>query len=83
MQITIDVPEKVVQRAEELGVPVEQFVSQVLDENAGEDAPPGFIRFGRSTMTPEEAGARIREFASRHTLGGLKIKDLIEEGRRY
>ncbi len=31
----------------------------------------------------QEAIEDLREFRKRHPLGGLKIKDLIEEGRRY
>jgi len=35
------------------------------------------------TMTPAEAVADIRELRRGVTLGGLRIKDLIEEGRKY
>jgi prevent-host-death family protein len=31
----------------------------------------------------EEAIEAVREFRKHHSQGGLKIKDLIEEGRRY
>jgi prevent-host-death family protein len=34
-------------------------------------------------MTPAEAIAAIKEFRKGHSLGGLKIKDLINEGRKY
>jgi prevent-host-death family protein len=37
------------------------------------ERPPGDVR---------RAIEELREFQKRHTLGGLKIKDLIEEGRR-
>ena len=30
-----------------------------------------------------EAGKAIRELSKNYTLGGLKIKDLIEEGRKW
>ena len=33
--------------------------------------------------TVEEAIRAIREFRRSHSLRGIKIKDLIEEGRRY
>ena len=39
---------------------------------------------GKSATTKAERAEAIRqleEFSQRHTLGGLKIKDLIEEGR--
>lgn len=34
-------------------------------------------------MTVEEAIADMREFRKTHSLRGLKIKDLINEGRKY
>ena len=37
---------------------------------------------GRSAMTPAEAIARLRAFRRDHPLGGLTIRDLIDEGRR-
>jgi hypothetical protein len=47
-----------------------------------EPPPPGFAYLGPKRHTTQEAGEAIRAIASRNTLGGLKIKDLIEEGRR-
>ncbi len=82
MTLTVDIPEKVVQQAAKLGVPVEKLVSQAIDEIGEEPLPPGFVRLGTPRGTAKEAAASIREIASRHTLGGLNIKDLIEEGRR-
>ncbi len=40
--------------------------------------PPGIKR--RSTRETIE---ELKEFRKGNTLGGLKIKDLVEEGRRY
>ena len=34
-------------------------------------------------MTPREAVDRIRELREGNSLGGLSIKDLINEGRKY
>jgi Arc/MetJ-type ribon-helix-helix transcriptional regulator len=36
-----------------------------------------------ATMTPAEAVADIRELRKGITLGGLRIKDLINEGRKH
>lgn len=36
-----------------------------------------------ATMTPAEAVADIRELRKGVTLGGLRIKDLINEGRKH
>lgn len=82
MQMTIDIPANVIQRAADLGLPVETLVSQALREIAEEPIPEGFVRLGTPTRTRAEATASIREIQRTHTLGGLKIKDLIEEGRR-
>jgi hypothetical protein len=35
------------------------------------------------TLSPAEAVADIRELRQGVTLGGLRIKDLVDEGRRY
>jgi prevent-host-death family protein len=43
-----------------------------------------FIRLGRPDATEADrakAIEQIKKFRKRHSLGGLKIKDLIEEGR--
>jgi prevent-host-death family protein len=34
-------------------------------------------------MTVDEALAEIREFQKSHSLAGIRIKDLINEGRKY
>jgi hypothetical protein len=82
MEMTIEIPEKVVERAAAFGLPVSTLVSQALDQFAEEPIPPGFVQLGVPAMTRADATAEIREIASKHTPGGLKIKDLIEEGRR-
>ena len=46
------------------------------------EVPNGFRRLGTSRYTRDEAAEGIRQIAEKHTLGGLRIKDLIEEGRR-
>ena len=90
MELTIEIPEKVVERAAALGVPVSTLVSRALEEIgqeeiAEEPIPEGFALLrgpGKPRMTAQEATIVIRDIQSRNTLGGLKIKDLIEEGRR-
>jgi hypothetical protein len=82
MELTIEIPERVIKRAEELGVPVKTLVDQALNQIVEEPVPPGFVRLGVPTMTRAEAKAAILEIQRTHTLGGLNIKELIEEGRR-
>ena len=38
---------------------------------------------GRERRSTAEVIEELREFRKGNTLGGLKIKDLIEEGRRF
>ena len=82
MVMTIDIPEKALKHAAELGISIEDLVSQTIDTIGEEPLPVGFIRLGLARHTPEEATAIIRDIASRNTLGGLSTKELIEEGRR-
>ena len=56
----------------------EEVVTRAL-ETLAEKEPPA----PTPTMTPAEAVADIRELRKGVTLGGLKIKDLINEGRKY
>jgi hypothetical protein len=57
----------------------EEVVSRAL-ETLSEKEPP---TVPDRTMTPDEAVADIRELRKGLTLGGLHIKDLIDEGRKY
>jgi hypothetical protein len=56
----------------------EEVVTRALEALA-EKEPPLPTR----TMTTAEAVADIRELRKGATLGGLRIKDLINEGRKY
>jgi len=82
MEMTIEIPEKLVARAAELGLPVRTLVDQVLNQIVEEPIPAGFVRLGVPTMTRAEARAAILEIQRTHTLDVLKIRDLIDEGRR-
>jgi Arc/MetJ-type ribon-helix-helix transcriptional regulator len=57
----------------------EEVVTRAL-ETLAEKEPPNLPA---GTMTPAEAVADIRELRKGVTLGGLRIKDLINEGRKY
>jgi len=56
----------------------EEVVSRAL-ETLAEKEPPTTPR----TMTIAEAVADIRELRQGVTLGGLRIRNLIDEGRKY
>lgn len=56
----------------------EEVVTRAL-ETLAEKEPPAMER----KKTPAEAVADIRELRKGVTLGGLRIRDLINEGRKY
>ena len=58
--------------------PPEEVVTRALETLAEKEPPSAPTR----TMTPAEAVADIRELRKGVTLGGLRIKDLIDEGRK-
>ena len=75
MQITIDVPDEMAAEASAVGLPLDRYILERL-------AGPG--RTGESRQrTVAEAIEAIRELRKGNRLNGLRIKDLIEEGRRY
>ena len=57
----------------------EELVTRAL-ESLAEKEP---LTVQTRTMTPAEAVADIRELRKGVTLGGLRIKELIKEGRKY
>jgi hypothetical protein len=57
----------------------EEVVTRAL-ETLAEKEP---LTVPARTMTPDEAVADIRELRKGVTLGALRIKDLINEGRKY
>ncbi len=86
MQIMIDVPERLAHKAEAAGLDVPSYLQRLIEwddalSETGEG--PRLLRFGSGSKTPAEAAADIVELQKSYTLGGIKIKDLIEEGRRY
>jgi anion-transporting ArsA/GET3 family ATPase len=84
MELLIEIPAKVEQKAVELGVDVRTLVDQAFDVIVPDVPPAGVTRLGLPRMTRAQATAAIRELQSRQTLGStVSIKDLIEEGRRF
>ena len=77
MQLTIDVPDQIAAEARARGVSAEAYVQELIanrvNANGGEQ---------RNSVVAA-AVDRILERRERHRLGGLKIKDLITEGRKY
>ena len=76
MQVTVNVPEELAEQARARGLDVAAYVEEVLARESEQAA-------GRDLRAVGEAIDRIRELRKGNTLGGLKIKDLINEGRKY
>ncbi|HEX7159318.1 MAG TPA: hypothetical protein VF214_09905 [Edaphobacter sp.] len=85
MQVTIEVPETVAHMAEAAGLDVPTYLQRLIEKGAQAEAECGtrLVRWGPGPLTPAEAGADILELREKLKLDGVKIKDLIEEGRRY
>ena len=81
MQVTIDIPDHLAAQVQARGLALEAYVQGlVVSEEAASQLRR--VRLGPGPYTPAEAGRRIRELRKANRLDGLKIKDLIEEGRR-
>ena len=76
MQITINVPEELAEQARVRGVAVEVYVEEVLARETERSIP-------RDLRAVGEALDRLEELSKGNMLRGLKIKDLINEGRKF
>jgi hypothetical protein len=68
--------EELLQQLAHAGSP-EQVVEEALERLASE------LGKTEKRMTPHEAVDRIRELRKGVTLGGISVKELINEGRKY
>lgn len=78
MTITVSVPDQLAEQAAAQGLSVEAYVERL----AGQLVQCPGVPLPRY-RTPAEAVAHLREVRKGVTLGGLKIKDLVNEGRKY
>lgn len=75
MVMTIDVPENAIREAERQGKSVEVLLRDwFLDSDL---TPVGY-----SGRDPELAAQSIERLSERHTLDGIRMRDLLREGRR-
>jgi len=81
MQVTVNIPDEVVEQMQSRGLSVDAYVQRLVAADAVV-SKHGLVRLGPGPYTPEEAGRQIRELRKGNRLDGLKLKDLIEEGRR-
>lgn len=78
MTITVSVPDGLAEQAAIHGLTVEAFVEWLVHQ-----AAQGEPTTKRRRRTPAEAVSHLREAREGVKLDGLKIKDLISEGRKY
>jgi hypothetical protein len=74
LELTPDVQAGLVAQARESGLSLVAYVEQVLRERSRQATRPPLTR-------SQLAGQRIRELRKGVMLGGIPIKELIEEGR--
>jgi hypothetical protein len=74
VELTPDVQAGLLAQAQQSGLSLEAYVEQVLRERSRESTGPALAR-------SQIAGQRIRELRKGVMLGGIPIKELIEEGR--
>jgi hypothetical protein len=75
LELQPDLEAQLAQEAESLGLTIERYIERIVE------ARPAVPAIDRAAVV--EAVARIRELRKGNRLDGLKIKDLIHEGRKY
>jgi anthranilate/para-aminobenzoate synthase component II len=82
MQVTVNISDEVAAQVQARGMALEAYVQGLVVSDASMSRPR-LVRLGPGPYSPQEAGRQIRELRKENRLDGLKIKDLIEEGRRF
>jgi len=77
MQLTIDIPDETAALLQSRGVEIVSLVEEAVAREAQ------LARSLPSADAVADAVDRIRERRNRLSLGGLNIRDLIHEGRKY
>ena len=76
MQLTINIPDETAALLQSRGVEITALIEETVAREAQTAARP-------AAEAVASAIDRILERRSRLTLNGLKIRDLIDEGRKY
>ena len=77
MQITVNIPDELAIEAQERGVGLESSVAEFLKQRLG------MVLKTVDQTSVSDAVDTILSIQKRNRLGGLRIKDLIDEGRKY
>jgi len=81
MQVTVNIPDELAAQVQSRGLSLDDYVQRLVACDAVASKHQ-LVRLGTGPYSPEEAGRWIRELRKNNRLDGLKIKDLIDEGRR-
>jgi hypothetical protein len=74
LELTPEVQAGLLAQAQQNGLTVEAYAAKVLRERVCQPSNPALMR-------SQTDGQRIRELRKGVTLGGLSIRDMIEDGR--
>ncbi len=87
MQITVTIPDELAAQAQARGLDLDSYLPELLAENLAAEAHVAgpALSEAEDEMAARRNAAVDRMIALRrgNVLGGLKIKDLVEEGRKY
>jgi len=87
MQITVTIPDELAAQAQARGLALDSYLPELLAENLASEAQAAVAATpeAEDKMVARRTAAVDRIIALRqgNVLGGLKIKDLVEEGRKY
>ncbi len=87
MQITVTIPDELAAQAQALGLVLDSYLPELLAEDLAAESSVRLL----VAQTDRDEGAarrhaavdRIRALRQGNVLRDLKIKDLVEEGRKY
>jgi anthranilate/para-aminobenzoate synthase component II len=82
MQVTVNIPDEVAAQVLASGLAIDAYLQGLVVSDTAAASKHRLVRLGPGPYSPAEAGRQIRELRKANRLDGLKIKDLIEEGRR-
>ena len=80
VEVTPEVQAELARQAAAHGRAIESYAASLLQEAVRHPADQNWPGFDKERA--QAAGARIRELRKGLTLGGLTIRELIDEGRR-
>ena len=79
MQVTVNIPDELAAQAREKGLTVEVYVERVLASQVEVQSETTHLAQARA----RKAIDRMAELRKGIRLDGIKMKDLIDEGRKY